>query len=328
MLRTNSTRTTRGGYFPYSFPRNRSNFLRACIFFDQVELCLPSTVELLVVPTYERKHLKTNWEALNDFLQEIEPLIAADVVSLVEPDRPEGALSFPHGEKFWWELGDRPFRQDPISEKELVDRLEHWWPVVATMNARSGLIPYTDDQGAFRWFANRLLAVRAEAVGVANEWADLAVGSSWLGLETMRMEAPNLVPQSIEHVMEIRERLSSELHGFRLEMAKLGARLAATPWEPSFSREVARVITADVSPALQELRERSDDIRKGLRWKGLSAVVRATPLPMVTTVLIGLPIEVGLALAAGVALGDVMAEYREARTQLARNGLALLLAEA
>jgi hypothetical protein len=48
-------------------------------------------------------------------------------------------------------------------------------------------------------------------------------------------------------------------------------------------------------------------------------------LPIVTTILVGVPVEIGLALASGVALADVMNEYKRTKAELKHNGLSLLL---
>jgi hypothetical protein len=135
------------------------------------------------------------------------------------------------------------------------------------MNTEAGMVPYTDDHAAHRWFADKLNSIRSEVAEMARAWDELVVGSSWLALETLKIEAPSLTPRSIEQVLEIRERLAPELMGFRYEMEKFGARLAATPWEPAFSREVARMIASDIEPTLRELQQKSEDLRRGSSGK-------------------------------------------------------------
>jgi hypothetical protein len=106
-----------GGYFPYSFPRNRTGFLRACIFFDRVELFLPNPIDGFLIPSYEEKFLKTSYEAFNRFLLEIKLLVEADVVTPVAPGRPDGFVGNSlYGEQFWWELGDAPYQAESISD--------------------------------------------------------------------------------------------------------------------------------------------------------------------------------------------------------------------
>ncbi len=155
----------------------------------------------------------------------------------------------------------------------------------------------------------------------------LSLKANALAVETLRFELPDLSRLSFEDICDLRQKLRPELEDFRSRMFQLCASIEAEPWGEAFEAEVLRVVETEVRPSIRALRRSVKSSRLRFLRRLLSEVksIKAS-IPLVGTVFVGLPVEVGLlGSAAAVFSSATYDTWLENHLEENRSGLSFLL---
>src|SRR4029077_3731627 len=111
------------------------------------------------------------------------------------------------------------------------------------------------------------------------------------------------------------------LERFRLYMGRLKYSLENEIWSPDFEHDVKKIIDTEILPAIQEIK---DSLRGKAMEFGIKVIedsAKLSPIPLLATLAVGLPIGWVLAASAGVVILKDFLEYQMKRQGLKKNGL-------
>jgi hypothetical protein len=148
-----------------------------------------------------------------------------------------------------------------------------------------------------------------------------------LGLEVINLELPRLNFRSFDEVLTVRAEHRDELRRFRLELAKFSDLSSTALWSPDFHQHCVDVATTIVGPACRELEERLRKSRNKILLQAFKTTRTASPVvPLVGSLLAGIPLLYSLAISAGLVAAESVAEVlMERRDIRAGSGLTYLL---
>jgi len=155
---------------------------------------------------------------------------------------------------------------------------------------------------------------------------DRKLGISTLGLEILRSKLPTLELNSFDDVCHLRSSFKGELVRFRQALAKYSVSAASPMLSERFFSECAQIAQLEVEPAIQELVRSIGASKDKAVLSALKKVRSAKPaIPLVASLLAGIPIQYALAITAGLIGLETYVEYAIERNDLRSNGLTYVL---
>ncbi len=322
-----------GFYYPFSVFEDDRLLKKSLLFFDVVNMCIPSE-ELLRKEIgrprcgYPKSSIQNALERLAQFRQETQTLQDAKVLQLFHlPDnQDERVLLVCHCLDFYKEElcrreEEKQYREDmlePLEEIALI-RLKAF----AVLNQRFNAgIPFTSD----RAMHDNFLKMFQDILSSDNDKIySLNLPIAQLGMEVLETRLPDFELSSYENVLELRGQLRESLIGFRMEMARLAAKVESEPWEKGYQTELARIMTGKVQPSIQELEKEAEALRYRRVSRWLKDALRpGTSIPLVAAFYVGVPTWAAAGLAAGVLTLRNYFEMRAEQAEFDKNGLSLL----
>jgi hypothetical protein len=309
-------------YFETTILQHRGLLVRPVILDRRAERRLPTT--------HPKAH---SHDDVDRFLLEIQPLVAAGVV--LPAPTPADEVFFAALEP-WADAVDR-VKDDMVARlgatglrdaAEAVEFATNEMVVSAALMSLSQGSPTTTEPGIHAWFSS---AFRAE---LDRRWARTPapqrarVRRDITAAATIERHMPNVADLSFEQVLDLREKLKDNLLWFRAEMAVLSEELEGEPSSPQFQAHVERLMEERIDPALASLRAQHSDLNRGLTVSLPSEAMAAGGAVLGISLVSGLETPAQLALAglgALTASGRAILAYLNARKQLGRQPLALLL---
>jgi hypothetical protein len=188
---------------------------------------------------------------------------------------------------------------------------------------RYDLVPFTNNTLYQDFLLNKFQRISQSKL-IADYKNELRITSSIIALRVMDLHLPRLELRSFEDVLELKERMPSELERFRYEMTKFAAEVQATPIEESYEKEIERIIAIKINPAKADIEVKL----KGMNRKFAGRIMKgakAGAVPIVATLFAGVPLSYVLALSAGVITLEALWEDHVERKEITNtNGLSFL----
>jgi hypothetical protein len=186
-----------------------------------------------------------------------------------------------------------------------------------------GLVPFTDDSMCLRLMQRKLKRVM-ELPGFQDFRRTLAIGTASLSLRVLEEYLPRFKFNDVEEILTAREKLAEQLEDFRQAMAALAAEIEESPYDTGFTQRVERTIATRVRPAIAALENEIKTSRDGFITKFIRNTQAGT-LPVVGSILAGLPASAVIAISAGVLTFEAAIETYLEISRKKRNGFTLLL---
>ena len=191
---------------------------------------------------------------------------------------------------------------------------------------RNSVYPLTDSQ-----FHQRLLTRKFERLAddpaMKRLQGDQRKEIAALGLEVLDLELPNLQAATFDEVLHIREKHRDQLSQFRLALAGFADFSSTQFWSSEFSRECSEIVALKVNPAIRDLRNTLDLSRDKVVVDAFKKIRTAqVAIPLVSTLLAGMPLVYALAISAGlISVESFLELYLERKRIRAGNSLNFLL---
>lgn len=187
----------------------------------------------------------------------------------------------------------------------------------------NNLIPVTDDPGG-----QRLLARKLERIAGLRNFSDyrreLDLKAATLAVRVLDTYLPKFKFATFEDALHTRERLRGSLENFRAQMSAFAAQISATPYSKDLLREIENTVATKVRPAVEAIDTEIQKTKDAFLTK-LVRNAQTGSIPIVASMLAGLPAEAVLGLSAGILTIEAAIEtWREAKRHR-KNGLSLLL---
>gem|GEM_PF-5491382 len=150
---------------------------------------------------------------------------------------------------------------------------------------------------------------------------------SALGLTTLDIEIPNLSLKTFEEVLHIRNKLKDEISRFRFEMAKFSDFANSHFLSDDFLRECENIALFEIKPAISELERSLSLSRDNVILNTFKSIRSLKPIiPLVSTFLVGIPIQYALAITAGLIGVEAFLDYYFEKKEIRMSsGLSYLL---
>lgn len=188
---------------------------------------------------------------------------------------------------------------------------------------RHDLIPFTDDQLSVRLMQRKLRRLE-EMSGFSDFKRELALGTAALAMRVLDEQLPRFEFRNIEEVLEARGKLKEQLDSFREAMRAFAGEINESPYDTKFHQRVERIVATKVQPAITALEREVRTSRDSFVAKCVRNV-KTGSVPIMASVVIGLPASVVVGLSAGVLTFEAALEtYLEVRAKK-RHGLTLFL---
>lgn len=188
---------------------------------------------------------------------------------------------------------------------------------------RHGLIPFTDDRRSVRLMQRKLRRIE-EMSGFTDFRRDQALSTTALAMRVLDEQLPRFEFRDIEDVLAARDKLKDQLDGFREAMRAFAGEIEESPHDQEFHRRVERIVSTRVQPAITALQREVRTSRDSFVAKCVRNV-QAGAVPIIGSVLVGLPASVIIGLSAGVLTFEAALEtYLDVRAKK-RHGLTLFL---
>jgi hypothetical protein len=191
------------------------------------------------------------------------------------------------------------------------------------LSERHNLVPFTDDLMCVR-LMNRKLQRVAEEPGFQEFRRVLNIGAASLSMRVLEEQLPRFGFTDADDVLRAREKLREQLTAFREAMAGLSAEIQELPYDVEYRRRVEQVIVSRVKPAIAALENEIRTSRDGFITKVLRNTQVGT-VPVVGSILAGLPASAVIAASAGVLTFEAAIETYMELSRKKRNGFTLLL---
>jgi hypothetical protein len=289
----------------------------------------PDFIELITADMGDpgfRQIVETGWHSpLFVASRKMEPLLP--LVGVGRPRRGELIEGLKKRSRYPF-LGRQPemlFSPDPYGVKEVE-------PVLAAsillnhaflLSEQYGLVPFTDDPMCVQLMGRKLKRV-AELPGFQDFRRTFDIGAASLSMKVLDEHLPRFAFTDIEDVLVAREKLAEQLEGFRRAMAALAAEIEQSPYDADFGRRVEQIIATKVKPAIAALENEIRTSRDGFVSKCIRNTQAGT-VPVVGSILAGLPASVVIAISAGVLTFEAAIETYLEISRKKRNGFTLLL---
>jgi hypothetical protein len=141
----------------------------------------------------------------------------------------------------------------------------------------------------------------------------------------IRIHLPKIDDLTAEAVLGLRERCKDSLERFRLHMGALKYSLESEVWSDSFERDIRKIVDKDILPAIVELKDSLRTKAADFGIKVLQDSASLSPVPLLASLAVGLPVEWTLAASGGIVVLKDFLEYQMNRKAAKRNGLSFLL---
>jgi hypothetical protein len=168
---------------------------------------------------------------------------------------------------------------------------------------------------------------RSEDSGTTASMDDEGNKEAGVALRLATLMLPDLHPQSVSDVLEIRARLHDELEAFRVELARLSACVQAEVCEPGFAREVDNMLHTRVMPALAEMDSRLRTSKHKFLLRMLQSLRQPQAYtPFIGTLFLNLPVLPASMLSLGLSAAEAAVRTDIERRHIRdASGLAFLL---
>jgi hypothetical protein len=143
--------------------------------------------------------------------------------------------------------------------------------------------------------------------------------------EVMNLELPRFKNIKAKDVIDIRKGHEEQLKRFRLHVKALSTLIGSSIWDERIQNDMGNIIDHDIKPSLLELKDSFRELKKRAGIQFVEKMATAAPLSLLTTVFIGLPVELALAAGVGISALSEALEYWRNKKALKYNGLSLLL---
>lgn len=185
------------------------------------------------------------------------------------------------------------------------------------------LVPFTDKSLYQGFLLNKFQRVSRSKL-IADYKRQLRITSSVLARHVMELHLPKLELHSFEDVLELKQRMASELERFRYEMTKFAAEVQATPLDESYEKEIERIIAVKINPAKADVEAKLRGVDRKFAVRIIKGA-KAGTVPIVATLFAGIPLPYVLALSAGVITLEALWEAHVERKEITNtNGLSFL----
>ena len=190
----------------------------------------------------------------------------------------------------------------------------------------NNLIPITDDIGG-----QRLLNRKLERIAALEKFPDyrreLDLKAATLALRVLEIYLPKFEFSKFEDALETREHLRGSLENFRSQMSAFATQIKETPYSKDLLREIENTAVGKVRPAVEALEKEIQKSKDSFLMKVIRNANTGS-IPIVASMLAGLPASAILGLSAGVLTIEAAIEtWQEVRGHK-KNGLSLLLGKA
>ena len=157
--------------------------------------------------------------------------------------------------------------------------------------------------------------------------AKVSTKSGMLANYILEIAVPNLEVQSIEDILEIRERFKDHLQLFRLKMVTLASEIKTTIADREFVEHCENIVAKDILPVVLDLQKRIQLSNLRVLREFVKNVASLKPtIPFVLSAFTPLPLYSAALVAAGiVSLDTALNLYLDRKDLLHNNGLAYLL---
>jgi hypothetical protein len=187
----------------------------------------------------------------------------------------------------------------------------------------NNLIPITDEPVGQRLFARKLERI-AGLRNFADYRRELDLKAATLAVRVLDTYLPKFKFATFEDALHARERLRGSLENFRAQMSAFAAQISATPYSKDLLREIENTVATKVRPAVEAIDTEIQKTKDAFITK-LVRNAQTGSIPIVASMLAGLPAEAVLGLSAGILTIEAAIEtWREAKRHR-KNGLSLLL---
>lgn len=191
---------------------------------------------------------------------------------------------------------------------------------------RNPVYPVTDS--LFHW---KLLARKFERLAddpaIQGLRGDQRKKIAALGLEVLDLELPNLEASTFDEILHIRAKHSEQLGPFREAMAMFANFSSTNFWSREFAQECSDIAMLKVSPALRNLRSSLEQSRDKVVVEAFKKLRTAhVVIPLISTLLAGMPLIYGMAISAGLISAESFLElYIERKKIRTGNSLSFLM---
>lgn len=146
-----------------------------------------------------------------------------------------------------------------------------------------------------------------------------------LAIKGIQLYLPRLKELSAEKVLAIRKKCSNSLERYRISMGKLKHTIENNVWSPELYSEVNKIIDTEIKPAIAELEDTFITRAKEFEVKLVDDVIKLSPVPLLSTLALGFPLEWMLAASAGLIFLKDFMDYKIKKNAMKKNGLFFLL---
>jgi hypothetical protein len=141
----------------------------------------------------------------------------------------------------------------------------------------------------------------------------------------IRLHLPRVEDLTAESVLGLRDKCKDSLERFRLYMGKLKYSLENEIWSPDFGHDVKKIVDTEVLPAVREIKDSLQSKAMEFGIKVIEDSAKLSPIPLLATLAVGLPIGWVLAASAGAIVLKDFLEFQMKRQDVKKNGLYFLL---
>lgn len=156
---------------------------------------------------------------------------------------------------------------------------------------------------------------------------DKKLNISAIGLDVLDVELPRLALKSFEDILHIRHTSKDELIQFRLELAAFSNFSSSQIWSNDFLRECNDIAQFNVQPAINELQKSLSLSKDKVIIDAFKKLRTLSPvIPLVSTLIAGIPILYALAITAGlISVESFLDLYFERKKIRTSSGLSYIL---
>lgn len=191
------------------------------------------------------------------------------------------------------------------------------------LSEQHGMVPFTDDSMCMRLMQRKLKRV-CEMPGFHDFRRMLDLGTASLSMRVLEEHVPRFSFTTAEDILVAREKLAEQLDAFRQAMAALAAGIEEWPYDNNFMRRVEQVTATKVRPAISALEGEIRTSRDSFITKCIRNTQAGT-VPVVGSIMAGLPASAVIAISAGVLTFEAAVETYLELSRKKRNGFTLLL---
>jgi hypothetical protein len=191
--------------------------------------------------------------------------------------------------------------------------------------AEFGLVPITDKRIHHEFLTRKISnPVIRTTLKDGMQSLDLALVESTLARKAIEFHLPRVSDLSAEKVLGLRDRCRDSLESFRIHMRKLRHSVEDNVWSSGFDGDVNRILDTEIAPSVAALKADLTTRAKEFGVKVWEDSVKFAPIPLLTTLTVGYPLELVLPASAGIVVLKDFIQYLVKRGELKKNGLFFL----